>query len=765
MEQLIALNPSLLSGLSLEGNAYVRNKQLLDQYIASLRTKAEEEARSAVRSEALQRALKAQADYRQAAAEFNALPKPVRINQMAASTSNKSNPLYPIIKMDEGKYGDVQKAQKEYTDAMQLVQATDKAIETSIRKTAKTIADSASDTKTEVKNLIASFTDVSSMSVQDIEDQIEKIEGLRKTLKQGDAELKIFNDRIKALSTQKTHLEGGQTSEEKSAARAGQTAENKLRRLREQIAAIKNEMQGVQRDIERGDQQADQREIARVMNKYARLLAEAKKYAAEYAELTQLQQQELDALFQKQFADRSGDEYEDTLKSITSYFQSEKEKTHQSYLDGEITRAQHSLAMKRLEKEEYEARAQAALDYAATVKKAEEDASKFKAESKERQIAEVEGNKESAAQGKVDFAQSRVNASSPGTLNELNAHKDLLKAKFEQDTMYMDKSSTAYQEAQDALHQNLASAEKQYWGGVVDQVMGYLQAASDLFSGFNEIQNNKEEAALQRDKDRNDEKKKNLKRQLDGKKISRATYDNEINKMDAEMEKREKEQKRREAKRAKAAALFQAIINTAGAVARAFVDYKWPYSLIVAAIAGALGGVQIAKISSQNDNIGRKGLIVPGPSHEEGGVDLIERRSGKTLANVEGGEPLWVFSKNTYRNNKDILDELIYNSMNKNGARIGAGKWYQKNDQQINTARIIPLMRNGGVIGDSSGTSTDMSETNALIAQMIYRQDATIQELSTMKTKLKAVVAIKDIDEQQDLLKKARSVAGINQAA
>jgi hypothetical protein len=74
-------------------------------------------------------------------------------------------------------------------------------------------------------------------------------------------------------------------------------------------------------------------------------------------------------------------------------------------------------------------------------------------------------------------------------------------------------------------------------------------------------------------------------------------------------------------------------------------------------------------------------------------------------------------------------------------------------------------MRNGGVIGDSSGTSTDMSETNALIAQMIYRQDATIQELSTMKTKLKAVVAIKDIDEQQDLLKKARSVAGINQAA
>jgi hypothetical protein len=185
----------------------------------------------------------------------------------------------------------------------------------------------------------------------------------------------------------------------------------------------------------------------------------------------------------------------------------------------------------------------------------------------------------------------------------------------------------------------------------------------------------------------------------------------------------------------------------------------------VAAIAGALGGVQIAKISSQNDNIGRKGLIVPGPSHEEGGVDLIERRTGKTLANVEGGEPLWVFSKNTYRNNKDILDELIYNSMNKNGARIGAGKWYQKNDQQINTARIIPLMRNGGVIGDSSGTSTDMSETNALIAQMIYRQDATIQELSTMKTKLKAVVAIKDIDEQQDLLKKARSVAGINQAA
>lgn len=69
--------------------------------------------------------------------------------------------------------------------------------------------------------------------------------------------------------------------------------------------------------------------------------------------------------------------------------------------------------------------------------------------------------------------------------------------------------------------------------------------------------------------------------------------------LEAEYNIKRSQAQRAAAKEAKAVAMLQAIVNTAAGVARALADYKWPMSVVVGAIVGALGLVQVATIAKQ----------------------------------------------------------------------------------------------------------------------------------------------------------------------
>jgi hypothetical protein len=49
-----------------------------------------------------------------------------------------------------------------------------------------------------------------------------------------------------------------------------------------------------------------------------------------------------------------------------------------------------------------------------------------------------------------------------------------------------------------------------------------------------------------------------------------------------------------------ALAIGEALISTYAGIARAFKDYQWPYSMVVAAVVGAAGLAQVANIASQS---------------------------------------------------------------------------------------------------------------------------------------------------------------------
>ncbi|MBE7177691.1 MAG: hypothetical protein INR69_14885 [Mucilaginibacter polytrichastri] len=82
---------------------------------------------------------------------------------------------------------------------------------------------------------------------------------------------------------------------------------------------------------------------------------------------------------------------------------------------------------------------------------------------------------------------------------------------------------------------------------------------------------------------------------------------------------------------------------------------------------GSTGGDQ-PRQPVQGRRYAKGGMLPEGPSHAQGGLKLVDP-DGNIQGEVEGGEP--IYSKATYRNNRAIMNQLLFNSMYKNGAALG----------------------------------------------------------------------------------------------
>lgn len=180
----------------------------------------------------------------------------------------------------------------------------------------------------------------------------------------------------------------------------------------------------------------------------------------------------------------------------------------------------------------------------------------------------------------------------------------------------------------------------------------------------------------------------------------------------------------------KASTLFQIFIDTAQAISNLTASAA-KVSAAVAVASGPAGvfsgpaayatyyGTQVIAIlkgfaqarqllggakSPSAPTFARGGAINPiagvpdvGQLHGSGGIKMIDGKSGQMLGEWERGEPYMILSRNTYANNKDIVDRLIDTSLNRNGA---------------------PIMAKGGIWQDGgvAGTGLSSEGMNALMA-------------------------------------------------
>lgn len=145
-----------------------------------------------------------------------------------------------------------------------------------------------------------------------------------------------------------------------------------------------------------------------------------------------------------------------------------------------------------------------------------------------------------------------------------------------------------------------------------------IGAISEAWAMVNQIRKNQEDRAMMEYESNINARKELLQRQLDQGIISQDTYNQQVAGMDEALDNKKKELSIKQAKREKALALMSAIVNTALAMVKALTTQPVWLGIVLAALVGAMGGLQIAAITSQ-----------PIPQYASGYYDVIGQKDGK----------------------------------------------------------------------------------------------------------------------------------------
>jgi len=166
--------------------------------------------------------------------------------------------------------------------------------------------------------------------------------------------------------------------------------------------------------------------------------------------------------------------------------------------------------------------------------------------------------------------------------------------------------------------------------------------------------------------------------------ISKEDYESGIEKINKEAMEKEHEAKVKAWKREQKMQIGMALINAAMAALKSLAMMGFPLGLIGVVASAALAAVQIGIIKSQQPpSMAKGGYIrnagVPqgpqhGQSYGQSGIALTRRDTGEEVGEMEGDEPIMILSRNTYKNNRVMINALLDSSLHKNGAPIHAAK-------------------------------------------------------------------------------------------
>ena len=129
----------------------------------------------------------------------------------------------------------------------------------------------------------------------------------------------------------------------------------------------------------------------------------------------------------------------------------------------------------------------------------------------------------------------------------------------------------------------------------------------------------------------------------------------------------------------------------------------------------------------------RNAGVLSGSSHAQGGLSVFDNRTGQQVAEFEGGEPAMVLSTNTYKNNKSLIDSLLYSSLYAQGAPV-------RSMAQGGTIGTTLSPQNLASPAPTQVISIDMSE---LISEI---RDLKAQ-VAQQQTLMRAFVVYQDIQE------------------
>ncbi len=598
--------------------------------------------------------------------------------------------------------------------------------------------------------------------IKKLQDQIKGLDDSRPNLTSEKA-IKDNLTQRKKLQDELDRLEGKDPKKS--------TDQKKYDDLKKEYQKFLDDLDRLKKKAEIKSEDPDQAEVDAVKEKYATLLDKAKDYFKELhikaaesnkveADLEAAKLQEILNLRKKQFDAGSEKNYKESLNEVEDYLSQQKQQYAKAYAEGRLTEQQYQEALTSVDQSGHEMRLKTAQNYSQWSKDAKNDEVKFslalEAFLTNQTIEQVKKRKEIAERDAKAKAEREVLITRKGTDERYQAELNRMKVLHDLEMQNIDLTNeerklkeAEYNEAVKEL--GIQRAQEQI--AQFEEYAGYITQA---FTAINSIITNRENADLQRDKKANDEKKNNYKKQLDNKLISQAQYDLKVKAADDAFDKKQKELQRKQAEREKMVNLFQAVINIPEQISKV-LSTPWMIPIVA-----ALGAVQVAAIANTPlPELAKGEYFTTGKKHSEGGIPVeIEKgeavmsepaMSDKDVVTVTGTTAQITSALNKRRGGTDWAP----------GAVVQMPVWRTSMPATINPG--LPRIMQQGGYAQSTGTPGVMiadEETKEYLRQLVLEQRANTEEIKNMKSRLHAVVSIKEFDDQRKIYDAARRASG-----
>lgn len=246
---------------------------------------------------------------------------------------------------------------------------------------------------------------------------------------------------------------------------------------------------------------------------------------------------------------------------------------------------------------------------------------------------------------------------------ELAAKKALRTLQYEQEKADTAKSEEEKKLAKAQFDADIEAMETEHVQRMIHDAERYAQAWLNVLDAANKNAQIKDQKELSRQRTLADQKKKELKDQLDHGLISHEEYEARVLEIDAGLDKESVKIKKKQFESQKKYAIIQATIATILSVAQALATPPSP-NIVLGAIAAVLGGIQIALIAGQEAPEFEHGItpgepvVLKGPAHSSKykGMPVTDPSTGEVKALFEGNEML--VPKNVVENNPQLAPAI-----------------------------------------------------------------------------------------------------------
>jgi len=140
------------------------------------------------------------------------------------------------------------------------------------------------------------------------------------------------------------------------------------------------------------------------------------------------------------------------------------------------------------------------------------------------------------------------------------------------------------------------------------------------------------------------------------------------------------------------------------------------------------------------------GVSAVGQRHSGGGIQMIDGKTGQHLGEWERGEPYLILSRATYSNNRDVIDQLLYNSLYKGGAPVYAA-----------SGAVVGALP-AAIPGPAAKAASEGGTQLLALSQAVDRLDFAVAKLIVRIDE--PLLAVLDADEAENTLRQRAAARG-----